>query len=363
MSPALTPAAARPARRWLRHPLLAPLNDPRSWDRVLALVNPNWSLVEARARVSTVIVEAPGVTSLWLQPNRNFRGFRAGQHVLLELEIDGARHARCFSLSHAPRADGQLRLTIKRKDGGLVSSAAQRLQPGQIVRISQAQGDFGPSKTETKLMLLSAGSGITPMLSILHDLAASDRQRDVVLLHTCRDASDLIAAAELRALASNWPQLTVHLHQSGTLGHLNARRIVELLPDWASREALLCGPDGYADMVHALYAASGRSAQLQRESFGRRPTPIDPNAQNHTITAQRSEQVFTTSAGQNLLEAAEAAGLKPRFGCRRGICRSCQCRKLSGSVTNLLTGLSSGGGEELIQLCISSPLNAVELAL
>lgn len=361
MNPALA-SAARPARRWLQHPLLAPLNDPRSWDRVLALVNPNWSLVEARARVTTVVVEAPGVISLWLQPNRHFQGFRAGQHLLLELEIEGARHARCFSLSHAPRADGLLRLTIKRKDGGLVSTAAQLLRPGQIVRIGQAQGDFAP-KTADSGLLCSAGSGIAPMLSLLHDLAARRSERDVVLLHSCRDEGDLIAAGELRDITRQWSRLQLQLHYSSRSRHLDADRIAELVPDWIAREALVCGPDGYADVVQSLYLRSGLGAQLQRESFGRRPAQVDPGARHHTVAAQMSEQVFTASSGQSLLEAAEAAGLEPRYGCRRGICRSCQCRKLSGSVTNLLTGLPSGGGEELIQLCISSPLSAVELAL
>ena len=72
---------------------------------------------------------------------------------------------------------------------------------------------------------------------------------------------------------------------------------------------------------------------------------------------------FDVASGQSLLDGAEAAGLQPRFGCRRGICRTCQCRKLSGSVLNVLTGLPSGAGEEWIQLCISTPQSAVDLAL
>jgi ferredoxin len=90
---------------------------------------------------------------------------------------------------------------------------------------------------------------------------------------------------------------------------------------------------------------------------------VDPEAAEHRITHDNAAQVFTVKAGQSLLEGAEAAGLQPRFGCRRGICRTCQCKKISGTVTNLLTGQVSGPGEELIQLCISTPQSALELAL
>src|SRR4249920_296789 len=168
---------------FLRHPLWAPMNRAEHWNRLASALNPVWSFTESQACVVRVVDEAPGVKSLWLKPNGRFGSFRAGQHVLLELAIDGARHGRCFSLSQAPRPDGLLRLTIKRKDGGLVSHAAHALRAGQVVRLSQAQGEFAPRTSDGKLLLLSAGSGITPMMSHLHALAAAGCKRDVVLLH------------------------------------------------------------------------------------------------------------------------------------------------------------------------------------
>ena len=88
--------------------------------------------------------------------------------------------------------------------------------------------------------------------------------------------------------------------------------------------------------------------------------PMRPNTVSHIGDGARE---FSAKAGQSLLDAAEAAGLQPRFGCRRGICRTCQCRKRSGTVRNQLTGQLSGPGEELIQLCISTPQSALELVL
>ncbi len=355
----------RPARlrSLLRNPLWAPLNQPGHWNSLASALNPVWSFTEPRARVVRVVDEAPGVKSLWLKANGRFSGFRPGQHVLLELEIDGARQGRCFSLSQGPRADGLLRLTIKCKDGGPVSNAAHALEAGQVLRLSQAQGDFAPRSASSKLLMLSAGSGITPMMSNLHALAGAGSTRDVVLLHSSRSDTDMIFGGELRELAPRWPQLRVHLHATQALGRLDDQALASNVPDWATRETLLCGPDGFMQTVTALYAAAGRSEQLQSESFGRRAAAIDPDALDHAVAFAASEKTFSAKTGQSLLDAAEAAGLQPRFGCRRGICRTCQCRKRSGTVLNLLTGQTSGPGEELIQLCISTPQSAIELVL
>lgn len=350
-------------RNFLRHPLWAPLNQPEHWNRIVSALNPVWSFTEPRARVIRVVDEAPGVKSLWLKPNRRFGTFQPGQHVLLDLEVNGARHARCFSLSHAPRADGLLRLTIKRKDSGIVSSAAHTLEAGQVLRLSRAQGAFAPRRVNGKLLMLSAGSGITPMMSLLHGLADAGSSREVVLLHSRRSNADMIFGEELRELASRWPQLRVHLHTTHTDGRLDEHRLKACVPDWTERKALLCGPDGFMRTFETAFATAGRGGQLQSESFGRRSAAIDPAATQHAVSYSSGGRSFTADAGHSLLDAAEAAGLQPRFGCRRGICRTCQCRKQSGTVLNLLTGQVSGPGEELIQLCISTPQSALELAL
>lgn len=350
-------------RQWWRHPLWAPLNEPAAWDRLLSLADPVRSLTETRARVVRVVNEAPGVRSLWLAPNRRFTGFQPGQHVLLELEVDGARHARCFSLSQAPRRDGLVRLTIKRKDGGPVSNAAHALQPGDVVRLGPAQGRFAPRNEDSPLLLLSAGSGITPMLSLLHGLADAGSAREVVLLQSESTPQDALFVEELTQLATRLPNLCVYRHVTQAQGRADAGVIASRVPDWASRDTLLCGPDGFMRRVEAMFAAAGLQEQLQSESFGRRAAAVDPEAAEHLVSLGDATREFSAKAGQSLLDAAEAAGLQPRFGCRRGICRTCQCRKRSGTVRNQLTGQVSGPGEELIQLCISTPQSALEIVL
>ncbi len=365
MKTAQTQPERRPTwfRRLRRHSIWHPLNEPKHWNLLVSAINPIWSFTEIQARVVRTVDEAPGVKSLWLKANRRFGGFRAGQHVLLELSINGARHGRCFSLSQAPRADRLIRLTIKLKEDGPVSSAAHALAVGSVVRLSKAQGDFAPKSATSPLLLLGAGSGITPMMSHLQTLAAVQSNRDVVLVYSARTEADVIFADELRDMAARWPQLRVHIHTTQTQGRLDPSGIEALVPDWAERETLLCGPVGFMQSVTAMFGAAGQSARLHSESFGRAPVVIDPDAAQHDISFATTGATFNAQAGQNLLDAAEAAGLKPRFGCRRGICRTCQCRKKSGTVLNQLTGQLSGPGEELIQLCISTPQSAIDIAL
>ena len=218
-------------RQFLRSPLWAPLNQRAAWDRLTTAVNPLWSLMEARARVIRIVDEAPNVKSLWLKPNARFKGFQPGQHVLLELEINGARHARCFSFSSAPRADGLIRLTIKQKANGQVSAAAHALKAGQIVRLSQAQGVFAPQGTSQKLLLLSAGSGVTPMLSLLQQLANEKSGRDVVVVHCGHARNEIIFAEELRQLAVQYPQLRIARLDQDTARGKHA--LEKLLSDFA----------------------------------------------------------------------------------------------------------------------------------
>jgi ferredoxin len=185
--------------------------------------------------------------------------------------------------------------------------------------------------------------------------------RDIVVIQCGRSLAHTLFAAELTELCARAPNCRLHLHASAEQGRLDSTALSALVPDWQQRETLLCGPDDFMQTIETMFEAAGRGSQLHSESFGRRAHPIDPDAQQHAVSYGSPEQLFTVLAGASLLDGAEQAGLKPRFGCRRGICHSCQCRKRSGSVRNLLTGQISGAGEELIQLCISTPVSALAL--
>lgn len=352
---------SQPLNAFWHIPWLKPLNDAQAWNRLVQTVHPLWSLTEIRAKVLRVVWECNDVFSLYLKPNRLFKGFTPGQHIALQLELDGVRKARYFSLSNAVKGNGELRLSIKINPAGSVSKAASLLKPGQIVRISQASGSFASAPIEQALLLISAGSGITPMLSLLHSWSPLANKPKVVLVHSCQTAEQLILANELQTLVHSWPELQVLTHFSAEQGRLSIEQIAQWVPDIAERTTLLCGPVPFMAMIQSYFEQHGLSHQLEQEFFGQLNFSADPNAEQFTVFNADAQASFDAKNGQSLLEAAESAGLKPKHGCRRGICMSCQCKKISGVVMNQLTQIASSNDEEWIQLCVSTPLSNLQL--
>lgn len=346
-----------------RNPLFQPLNDSQAWNRIGQLVNRRWSLTECRASVLSVVRECDDVVSLHLRPNRLFKGFTPGQHLALTLPVNGVLKSRSFSLSQAPNADGTLRLTIKIKAEGEVSKAAAMLKRGEVVVLSQAAGAFTHARPERGVLLLSAGSGITPMMAMLQDWAGHAEPPNAVLLHSCRNADEFIFNTELQTLVRRYPALKIIPLYSTESGRLDAERLRQLVPDFTLRDTLLCGPPVFMSWVAAFYAQQGLSAHLKQEHFQARIAPIRPDAERFNAFHADGSAAFTAHQGQSLLEAAEAGGLKPVHGCRRGICMTCQCRKLAGVVHNQLTDTASGAGEEWIRLCVSTPVSDLHLEL
>lgn len=348
----------------LRSPWLRPLNDLDAIDDLLGQVHPTWALGRIKARVVEVREEAPDVRSFLLRPNRRWPGHAAGQHVSVALELRGVRHHRTFSLSSAP-GDRLLRLTVKRQPGGLVTNAMHdRLAAGDIVELSPPAGEFVlPAPLPAKLLLLSAGSGITPLAAMLRDLRRRDPDRDVVFLHVCRTRRDAIFASELAALAAAMPRLHLVTHFTAERGRLDADGLAALVPDAAERRTFLCGPDSFMAMVQARWQADGVADRLACERFtGPGPAARSAGAPVR-VRATRSGREFTTTGERPLLVEAERAGLAPKHGCRMGICRTCRCRLTSGTVENLRTGELHAEPGQLVQLCVSVARSDLELEL
>jgi ferredoxin-NADP reductase len=271
--------------------------------------------------------------------------------------------SRSFSLSQAPESGGVLRLTIKLKADGMVSRAVAKLKRGAVVVISQAGGEFTHANPEDGVLLLSAGSGITPMVAMLQDWAKHESRPDVLMIHSCRNESDWILRQDLQTLVHQWPQLKIRPVFTAAEGRLDAERLQALAPDFALRDTLLCGPEDFMEWIVAFYREQGLSRQLKQEHFQARRTEIRPDAERFAVHAPDGSTLFHALNGQPLLEAAEAGGLSPVHGCRRGICKTCTCRKLGGTVHNRLTDTLSGSGEEWIQLCVSTPVSDIHLEL
>ncbi len=194
---------------WLSSRWFAPLND---WDAIEDLLSPlrlTWSATRIRARVLAIQQEAPGVLSLVLKPNGLWPGFRAGQHLQLEAEIQGRILRRHYSLTSLPGDRERLRITIGRQAQGKVSGwVHEQLRVGDIVTFGEPEGEFVIDGLPSEpLLMIAAGSGITPLFAMLADLHARGFRGDIKLLQICRDADHEIFASELRALGADWPGL------------------------------------------------------------------------------------------------------------------------------------------------------------
>lgn len=346
----------------------------RSASFVLDELGTTRSLRELRARVVKIIDETPDIKTFVLEANRHWRGHRAGQYVTVDVELDGVRHRRCYSLTSASSDQSSRRLSIavKRVPGGRVSTFLhERVRPGAVLNIGHASGDFvldaEPSAASQSLLLLSGGSGVTPVLSILRDLDARDAVGDVVFVHYARRAIDVAFWAELLSISRRRPGLRLELcldeGDDGSKG-FTEEGLMALVPDYASRHTLLCGPSGLMARVERMWAQRGLTKRLKLERFGS-PAPLGLPTRDGPVKVRLTgpERTRLTSGRGSLLAQLEAVGERPAFGCRAGICHTCTCTKRSGTVMNLLTGLTSSRAGEAIQLCVSAAMSDLHLEL
>ncbi len=330
----------------------------------LGQLHRTWSLAEIRARVVEVVDETRDVKTFRLRPNRRWTGHRSGQYTGITVEIDGVRVRRCYSISSAP-GDRLLSITVKRVPGGRVSGwLHERVRPGHVIRLDPPAGEFVlPEPAPAGLLMLSGGSGITPVMAMLRALAAAGAIDDLTFVHHAHGRDDVIFRAELEALAERHSGLRLVLCH----GRFDEARLARLVPDFAARRTFLCGPAGLMARVEAMWSAHGAAARLQLERFtaaGAAPPPAsDREVRAVELRLTRSGRAIAATTAGTLLEQLERAGERPPHGCRIGICHTCRCRKRTGTVRNLLTGAVSSEEDEEIQLCISVPCSDVELHL
>jgi ferredoxin-NADP reductase len=362
-------SARRPLNALLRTPVVASLVVPRKVDDYLQLFDPTWSVEHVRARIVKISSTTRRALSLWLQPNEMWRGFRAGQHVVFSVRSEGVRHTRVFSLSSAPEDGLPLRLTIQSVPDGRLSDWALRFaQAGDVVELSQAQGDFVlPKKLPRELLFLSGGSGITPVLSMLRHLTRIAYTGTLHFVHYTRD--EFMFGDEVAELAAAHPKLRVILHHTRrSRCHFSAEQLEQDVPSWRECETFVCGPLGLIDATIDHWVGHDLRGRLHLERFVL-PIPSLPfdvgegDEAAPQLYFRKSDVVYSARPGLTLLQQAEAAGLQPASGCKMGICQTCKCRKLSGVVRNERTGAISSASDEDIQLCISTPRSSLVLDL
>ena len=363
------PPVRRLGRRLLGSGLLEALAAPHGVDRYLELIRPSWSLREARGVVTDVRRQTGDSVTLTLRPNENWTGFRTGQFVRLTVEIDGVRQTRCYSPACSEHTPDRFEITVKAHPEGQVSGFLNRAaRPGMVVGLSGADGDFVlPPHRPARLLLISGGSGITPVMSMLRTLCDEGHAGTVTFVHYAPSRDDVIYRSELSEIARRHPNVRlVHAYTreaGGTLsGHLCRDHLDAVAPDLAGAVTYACGPPGLIESVRRIWAEDGIEELLHVESFLPPSLALaSDRAEGSVSFAQSGERI--SNNGRSLLEQAEQAGLSPQFGCRMGICHTCTCRKTAGTVRNLVSGEVSSAEEEDIQICVSVPAGDVELDL
>jgi ferredoxin-NADP reductase len=334
------------------------LTTPLLPEDYVGLVNPLWSTTGLRGRVVEVRPETDRATTLRIRPGRAWTGHRAGQYVRIGVDIDGVRHWRTYSLSSAEQSpDRCLSITVQVLADGVVSPHLAHATPvGTIVQLEAAEGDFVlPSAVTAPLLMITAGSGITPVMGMLRTLAERGPLPDLVLLHSAPSEADVIFRDELRALGAR-----VVVRHTGTEGRLDLADLDTLCPDWRDRDAYVCGPNGLLDAAEAHWADRRERLHLERFTPPARSTG-GTGGTVHYGSADGSADPVEVAPDASLLEAGEAAGVLLPSGCRMGICFGCVLPLREGQVRDLRSGEVHGEPGDLIQTCISGASGTARL--
>lgn len=333
---------------------------PRHWvsealfDFWASRVNPLWTQRRARARLVGREGASTDAVTLVLRPNRHFRGVAPGQHLMLGVEVDGRRLSRSYSPTVLE--DGCLAITVKAVAGGRVSQhLVQHARVGDVVELGQAFGEMTLSATPgTRVLLLAAGSGVTPMRALVRQLDAAGMPVQVDLVYWAQQRGALCFAEEFAAIAARHPGFRVHLALTRDPAAPTARvgeYDFSVLGDLSAAHAMVCGPGGFVDAARARLR--GQVAVLQTEAF---TPPVLPDSETGTVQVElrRSGRTLELPRGTSLLQALEAEGLRPASGCRMGICNTCVCGKASGVTRHTLTGEYAAEPATQVKLCVNS---------
>lgn len=350
-APLLQPLRSLVAGRWLRE---------ADVDCLLARLHPVWRLNRVFARVEGREWVSQDMLALRLRCNGNMRGWRAGQHVQLHLLLDGVRHSRSYSLTRVG-SGGRVELAIRRQPGGRLSNRLlDHLAVGSVLELGAAGGELYWPEQAAGVALLAAGSGITPLLGLLREALARGFSAPIRLLHYVREAGQCAFVDELRQLMHEHPNFSVSWSLTGgqaTAPFSAGRLCAEHLAGLDGFDLLACGSSGFIATVRQCWGGP-----LQVEAFTAPVRQLEPGSAVQ-LQFVRSHQAMQGDSARSLLEQAEANGLRPAHGCRQGICASCTCTLLAGTVRDLRSGELFAEPGQPIRLCINAPHGDVQIDL
>ncbi|XVJ96759.1 2Fe-2S iron-sulfur cluster-binding protein (plasmid) [Burkholderia vietnamiensis] len=308
--------------------------------------------------------------------------FEPGQFLTVSANVNGHAVERCYTISSPPTRPWLLSITVKRVPGGMMSNwLHDNMKPGNPLLAYGPSGAFTPTGSRAaKSLYLSAGSGVTPLMSMTRASVDLGLDRDIAFVHSARTPADIIFCDELKRLARLSPRLRLFFicegAWTGETGRLSLPLLARWIPDFAGREVYTCGPAGYMSAVRALLREGGHDpARYHQESFdiGADAGAVQPAAQatdavsqqTYTVRLSRSGRAFTMNATETVLAAAKKAGVAVPSSCSQGVCGTCKTKLLEGSVD-----MQHNGGirdREVVKglrlLCCSRPTSDLVLEL
>ena len=334
----------------------------------LDVIDPLRSSADLRGRIVAIHPETRDAVSIVIKPGRGWRGHTPGQYVRIGVDVDGVRQWRAYSLtSERSRRDGCIAITVKAIPDGTVSNhLVRRAEVGTIVQLDQAAGEFTLGAASSngahppKILFLTAGSGVTPVMGMLRNM--TDAAIDVVVVHSAPTADDVIFGVELRMLAHAGRIRLVEKH-TDTDGMLDVAELDDLVGDLTERQTWACGPAGMLDALESRWAAMRIAERLHTERF--RPTIITAG-DGGEVNFSKSGTVVAAGGAETLLDAGEAAGVLMPSGCRMGICFGCVVPLRQGAVRDLRTGdvtTAATGDNVQIQTCVSAAAGSCDIEL
>ncbi|WP_432477813.1 2Fe-2S iron-sulfur cluster-binding protein [Nocardioides sp. GXQ0305] len=273
--------------------------------------------------------------------------FEPGQYLTFTVEVDGVEHQRCYTIASSPAHAHRPTITVKRTPDGPVSGwLHDRFGVGDSLTATGPHGRFSSVQHPAeKYLFLSAGSGITPLMSMTRALHGSAGPADVVFVHSARSPRDIIFRDELEVVAGT-PGFEVTVvcetaddEWAGATGLLGLRTLLRVAPDLHEREVFTCGPPAYMTAVReALNLAGVDPERCHEESFdlaargAEHAVAAAPSGPTYAVTFGRSGLTVPCGESETLLDAALRAGLRPPSMCREGICGTCRTSLVEGQV-------------------------------
>ncbi|TDE26830.1 ferredoxin--NADP reductase [Actinomadura sp. 6K520] len=300
-----------------------------------------------KARVVEVVRETADAHSLVLEPaegDRDRFSYRPGQFLTVRVPSGEGWAARCYSLCSSPLTDDRLKVTVKRVDGGLGSNwICDNVTAGDVLEVLRPAGTFTPSSLDDDLLLVAGGSGITPVMSILKSCLAGGGGK-IALLYANRDERSVIFADELRELTERHPDRLTVVHLLETVQGLPTPAVLRsLAAPYTDRQAFVCGPEVFMDMVTGTLTGSGvrvhveRFFSLESDPFEEPDTaaevPDGEDAAEVEVEMDGETRTVPWPRSEKLLDALLRAGVDAPFSCREGNCSACACVALEGEVT------------------------------